>query len=282
MGTSQVGEWLLLHQPDRVPTWIPENLAATNLPLQVLRCEAWAATGGWEELRRTVSGGKSGLSQALAHYFQGRIALAAGRRAEAESEFRSAVDATRRDRRWMPLVARTSEKHGMTNAALAAWESLLDDPRHAVEAARNASRLSRPMDDLTAYRRAIQILTAFFASDDSFLAEEAVLDLLFGEETTRATQRLQRLAASHPERSEWKAGLALAHLRAGDAGSGLSLLEDGGFDFGKAPPRSQAIYVAVLAASGQRESARRMARRIPLSSLHLQERSLITPSLATP
>lgn len=278
----QVGEWLLLHRPDRLPGWIQDGAARTNLALQVLRCEAWAATSRWEELRNWMAGTQATLPTGLAHYLQGRMAVAAGRPAEAEAEFLAAVEGGRKDRLWIPRVARSAENAGLTNAALAAWESLLDEPRIAVEAARNASRLSKSLDDLTAYRRSIRILAGFFATDDSFQAEDAILDLLFEEEMPGALQRLQRLVESAPGRNEWKAGLALAHLRTGDPGAGLALLEESGLDFNRMPPRSQAIHVAVLAASGQRETARRLARRLPLSSLHLQERSLITPWLATP
>ena len=169
----------------------------------------------------------------------------------------------------------------MTNAALAAWETLLGDSRHSVEAARQVSRMARSMDDLTLFHRSVRRLAGFFSADESFTAEAAILDLLFEEETAKATKTLQGLHESQPDRIEWRIGLALARLRSADPSSGLALLEEAGFDFDRVSPRAKAVYVALLGASGQRESARRLARRVPIDLLHRQEKPLVAPWLTT-
>jgi len=169
----------------------------------------------------------------------------------------------------------------MTNAALKAWEALLGDSRHSVESARQVSRVAGTMDDLTLFHRSVRRLATFFSSDDSFTAEAAILDLLFDEETAKAAKTLQGLHESQPDRIDWRVGLALARLKSGDPSTGLALLEDASFDFERVSPRAKAVYVALLGAAGQRESARRMARRVPVDLLHLQEKPLVAPWLTT-
>ena len=277
--TATVAEWLIRHDAARLPEWLPETVTRTNRPLLVLRAEGLAAAGRWAELKPLLDDAGSGLSAGLAHFFRGRLAQAAGRTAEAESEYRGAVESAGNEHRWLPMLARTAESQNLHSVAMAAWEHLVDDPRHAVEAARQLTRLARPLDDLTVLRRAVRRLATFFSTDDSFAAEAAVLDVLFEEDVARATQTLERLVASKPAQADWRAGLALARIRSGDPGAGLALLDEAGFDFEAASPRAKAIYVAVLGASGQRESARRLVRKIPSGNLHLQERRLTDPWL---
>jgi len=279
--TYQVCEWLLRNAASRLPDWLPERMARTNTNLQMIRCEGLASAGLWKELEAILSEEKPGLTPGAVRYFRGRGSAAAGRRNEAESEYKAAVESAGDDRRWLPVLARTAEAQGMTNAALAAWEALLGDSRHSVEAARQVSRMAKSMDDLTLFHRSVRRLANFFSSDESFAAEAAILDLLFEEETAKATKTLEGLHESQPDRIEWRVGLALARLRAGDPSSGLGLLEGSDFDFDRVNPRAKAVYVALLGASGQRESARRMARRVPIDLLHLQEKPLVAPWLTT-
>jgi predicted Zn-dependent protease len=279
--TFQVCEWLLRNAASRLPDWLPEGMARTNLNLQMIRCEGLASAGRWKELQSILSDEKPGLTPGVVKYFRGRSSFAAGRRDEAEAEYRAAVESAGNDRRWLPVLARTAEAQGMTNAALAAWETLLGDSRHSVEAARQVSRMARSMDDLTLFHRSVRRLAGFFSADESFTAEAAILDLLFEEETAKATKTLQGLHESQPDRIEWRIGLALARLRSADPSSGLALLEEAGFDFDRVSPRAKAVYVALLGASGQRESARRLARRVPIDLLHRQEKPLVAPWLTT-
>jgi tetratricopeptide (TPR) repeat protein len=247
----------------------------------MIRCEGLATAGRWKELETVLSDEKHGLAPGVLRYFRGRISKAEGRRAEAESEYQAAVESAGDDRRWLPVLARTAEAQGMTNAALAAWEALLGDSRHSIEAARQVSRMSRTMSDLSVFHRSVRRLANFFSSDDSFTAEAAILDLLFDEETAKANQTLLKLHESQPDRIDWRVGLALARLKSGDPAAGLALLEDAAFDFDRVSPRAKAVYVSLLGAAGQRESARRMARRVPVDLLHLQEKTLVTPWLTT-
>lgn len=277
--TAAVSEWLLRHEPKRLPVWLPSELARTNRPFQILRAEGLAAAGQWPELKSVVDDPGSGLTTGLRHYFRGRMAMENGRATEAESEYHSAIEAAGQERRWMPRLGRLAEEQGFPLVALQAWERAVEDPRQAVEAARHISRLARPLDDLTTLRRSVRKLAQFFSSDDSFAAESAILDLLFNEDIPRATATLERVVASQPNHAEWRAGLALARLRAGDPAAGLTLLEESSLGVETASPRSRAIHVALLGSSGQRESARRLVRRIPSEKLRLQERRLIEPWL---
>jgi predicted Zn-dependent protease len=279
--TFQVCEWLLRNAASRLPDWLPEPMARTNQNLQMIRCEGLATAGRWKELEAVLTDERPGLPPGVQRYFRGRSHMAAGRRAEAESEYNAAVEAAGADRRWLPVLARTAEAQGMTNAALKAWEALLGDSRHSVEAARQVSRMAGTMDDLTLFHRSVRRLATFFSSDDSFTAEAAILDLLFDEETAKAAKTLQGLHESQPDRIDWRVGLALARLKSGDPSTGLALLEDASFDFERVSPRAKAVYVALLGAAGQRESARRMARRVPVDLLHLQEKPLVAPWLTT-
>jgi tetratricopeptide (TPR) repeat protein len=277
--TAMMAEWLLRHDAARIPEWLPASLIATNRPLIALRAEALANLQRWSELLTFVEGTRGAIEPGLAHFFKGRAAAAAGKRSEAESEYRSAIDAAGDGRRWLAMLARAAEAQGMPLVAIHAWEKLLDDPRQTVEAARELTRLARPLDDLATLRRAIRRLSEFFNTDDSFSAERAVLDLLFNEEVASATKTLERLQSAPGFQPEWRAGLALARLRGNDPAAALAVLEDASFDFAAAPARTQAIYVAALGASKQREAARRFALKIKSDSLRQQERVLVQPWL---
>jgi hypothetical protein len=129
---------------------------------------------------------------------------------DAATHYRSAVESAEAGERWLVVLARTAESQGLAAVAIEAWLRLIDDPRLAVEAARELSRLAAPLDDLTPMRRAVTRLSEFFNEDDSFAAERATLDLLFGENPARPTGVLERLCGRSDPRPEWRAGLALA------------------------------------------------------------------------
>lgn len=277
--TAALAEWLLKHDASRVPAWLSPAVTSTNRALVPLRAEALAKLGLWPDLAQLLDGSRGVMEPGLTHFYKGRAAAAAGRQAEAESEYRSAIEAAGGNRRWLPLLARTVEPQGFPIVAIQAWERLLDDPRFTVEAAREISRLARPLDDLSALRRAVRRLSDFFSADDSFSAESAVLNLLFNEDIAASTKVLERLQSSTKVQPEWKAGLALARLRNNDPSGALAIMEDSTFDFASSPARTQAIYVAALGASKQREAARRFASRIRAADLRLQERNLVQPWL---
>jgi tetratricopeptide (TPR) repeat protein len=273
-----VGNWLLRQDPARIAQWLSADTVGTNLALVSLRAQGLAEAGRWDDLAPLLEP-DGGLDPALSTFLKGRSAVAKNQLAEAESSFRTTIELLDKDVRLMPTIGRTAEQAGLTNVAMIAWERALSEPRLAMDAARQLIRLARPLDDLTTMRRAVQRMSDFFATDESFAGERALLDLLFSEDLVRSTSVLQQLVKNRPDNMTWKAGLALAHLRAQDPQKALSVFEETTIDFAGLAPRAQAIYVATLGQNQQREAARRFVRRMDLTQLKLQERELVRPWL---
>ena len=125
----------------------------------------------------------------------------------------------------------------------------------------------------------LRFLSGYMPGEESIAGERAWLEAVFGTEKEFALATLGTLAKSRTNQPGWRYGLALAMMRNGDAAGGLALAEQPPVEWESMEARWQAAYVALLGAGQQREAARRFARRIDPTKLHLQERGLVTPWL---
>ena len=176
-------------------------------------------------------------------------------------------------------LATLAESIGFYPEAIEAWEMLGNAPSAVLRSTREIIRLAAITSDLAAVRHAIERLDSFMPDQPSILGERAVLDVIFNERVGQAAAVLSQLQAKDPTNSAWRDGIALAKLRQGDAAAALSYLDEKGFDWDTADPRSKAIYVAVLGSAGQREMARRRSRSVPMERLRNAERQLVEPWL---
>jgi hypothetical protein len=103
------------------------------------------------------------------------------------------------------------------------------------------------------------------------------LNLLLGEKGSVEGSR--RRFDEHPALLACRTTLALACLRNGEPHAAGKLYEDAGIDWSTAQPGWQAVFAATLAACGESERARAVARGIDSAHLKPEERALIAPLL---
>jgi hypothetical protein len=273
----QMAQWSLNQAPSLLAAFLTPARIGTNRVYLTIKAEAFANASQWDNLEALLADRAHPLDPATEAWLRARVALARGKRDEAQNQLLAGIEAPGRHDAVLPLLARTAESAGFLPEALRAWERLSEIPAFVVQAGQEALRLAASTSDLAAARRTILRLASSLPGDPSLKGERAVLDLLYNENAPNALEVLGGLNRQHPDNAAWKAGLALARLQTGDAGGALALLEQGAFDWEGGTPRSRAIYIAVLGANGQREAARRFARRIDMEKLRTPERQLVAP-----
>lgn len=124
-------------------------------------------------------------------------------------------------------------------------------------------------------RDATSQLAAYLPGDRGVAILNAYLSALLQDTSARAKDNLLTLLGENPKESDAPLALALIELRLGEAAAALSRLEKMPRDWIQSTPQHGAIYAAALAASEQRELARRIARSVDVSKLRPEELDLI-------
>jgi tetratricopeptide (TPR) repeat protein len=276
---SDLARWGLKQTPAQLADFLTPDRIGTNRTLLTIKAEALADTRRWELLEPLVTNPTNAFEVTGRAWLRARLALAQGQREAARTLLLEGINFPQPDPRALILLAQTAEAAGFAGDALHSWERLAENPVLLVQASREVMRLSAATGDLPAARRVIQHLNDYMPGDDSLAGERAILDALYGDNLPHALTLLSSLVKKRPEMTVWRHGLALAKFKNGEPQSALALIEDTRFEWKDSSPRSQAIYVAVLGANGQRETARRFARQIALEKLRDAERQLVDPWL---
>ena len=276
---SVIASWATKNAPEAIPAAIPESCAATNQLALLHLSEALAELGRWPELHGLMDKYQKKYPLFAMDMLLSREAAATHQNSAAEKHLLSASQDAERDARQLILAANYAESMGYTNTALQIWDRVLNVRERSVVAASQILRLSKDQDDLTAEQRALHRLASQASADSRLAAESAERDLLVNVDVEPALKAIERQIASEPNEVRWRFAAALADLRRNNPSGALARIEQIEMANTQLPPRSRAIYAAVLGANQQREAARRMARQLAGERLKSQERELIQPYL---
>ena len=276
---AELLRWALKLDPTHTAAFLNPDRIGTNRTLVTIRAEALAGSSQWSDLDTMLANPALPFEPTGRALLRARSSLGQGKVEPGRGYILEGVNLPNPDPRGLVLLAKTAEGAGLPADAIRAWERLSENPALILQASREIMRLSQATADLLAARRVIQRLSDHMPGDESLAGERARLDALYGENLDSALSSLGGLVKKNPANIAWRHGLALARLRSGDAPAALSLIEETAYDWKLYTPRSQAIYIAVLGANGQRETARRFAHQVRIEKLREAERQLVEPWL---
>jgi hypothetical protein len=249
-----LGRWLLQQgEPARVLEVLPAAEALTRQELFLVRLDALASLGRWEEIKQTIETDQPPLQPLYAEVFQARAAKELGQLREANAHWTMALSYALPTPEQNLYLARYAEQMGEHRVAAKAWRQLARTPAWALRANLASLPLLEKDGDTRGLREAVQQLARLAPDDPAPRNDAAYLDLLLQENVKAATATAEQLVNEHPEVLAYRTTLALAYLRGDRVADALKLYAGLEVPWPKAPPRSQAIRAAVLAASGAAE-----------------------------
>ncbi len=268
--------WLADHEAvaELIPLLAPERIVGSPL-LRAARWEALIEGGRTEELHDFVEAPPPEIPPFLLHCLRASAAHAKGQAQSTVAHCGQAVQAAGKDPRAHQFIAKLAERLDQPKIALARRSALVLEFGAGLRGALEVLRLARLVDDLAAAGPVLSRLRDLMPSEDGVALTAAYLDALFGTPKPEVLARIRELVPARAREYSDFATLALCEWKSGDPSAALKVIETEGLDWTHADPRSQAVYVGVLGASGQREAASRQARRIPLEPLCREERALL-------
>jgi len=272
----QLAEWLDQQgETTAIVTLLTPERVQGNGALLNARLLALVALDQPEEVRTALADSASPLDPGQRDLLRAALAARAGQPAEAERELLKVIAASGSDASRLLAAVSVAERLNQPAAAIAAHEKLLDQPAHGVASARAILRLLDTFTDVKSQQATVHRLATSVPGFKSLAADDAYLRLLLADNIADARATLVTLAAQNPRDTRLRTSLALAEVLSKNHSEALSLLEAEPIDWAKAPPRSQAIYVAVLAANGKVDDARAWAKQVDLSRLKPEEQELV-------
>ena len=258
---------------------LPIAAVRTNALLLPLRALALADAEKWNELGGLLDDPASPLGPFLTASLQGRLSLARGRQAEAETHFRSALEQPAATASQIRYLARETERAGFPLLAIQAWQRLLYNSDETIGASLQVLRLLQPLEDTATVLATLRRLNDFIPGDEFVAGERAWHELMLRQNLDFGRRVTKDMAAKHPEDRQWRFLQALVQLRSDHASDALAAIEPELAHWGELSPRLQAVAVVALGENNQREAARGFARKIDAAKLRAAERQMLAPWL---
>ncbi|MSU36233.1 MAG: hypothetical protein EXS36_14275 [Pedosphaera sp.] len=256
---------------------LPAEIASQTLETASIRLGALAELGRWSELRSLLADTGNPADASHRQALRGLLATREGKTNEIAPSFELALKMAGNYPQRVRVVAKTAEFARQTNAALAAWNRLLQYSPMALDASRHIIALQQNAMDPRALRSTMQRMATFFPSDPIVISFLAYYQLLLDDHVADTRAQLRTLSEQDPKQTEIRFALAMAELKSGDAGTAVTLIEQPPFKFEDLAPHWQVVYVAALGASEQREAARQNGRKLDLRRLNEEEQKLVRP-----
>lgn len=237
----------------------------------LVRAEALSATQDWRTLLAMVNGG-SPVNDSVTNILRARAEEGLGRSAAANSSLRKAIRAS------VPrgALAETMAEVDRMNKQSVSDEVLLSlcgeyaTAEYALRVARwRFSSRGEPRLRQEAYQRAVKA-----APKASTVADLARLERLLNRESVDTAETAAALE-SEPDNIDFRLTHALALFADGRAGEARTVLEPQRIVQHQLQPGQKAIAVAVLAATGMKNEAIRLARTMPPDHLTDPEYRLV-------
>ncbi len=271
----QVVAWMIeMEQFAAVIALVPEIKAAADDDLASARLFSLTFAGDWKPMERLLDEADGKIAPGLESFYRAQVAHLARRTNEAALRWKVAIDANRGNPPVMEFIAHQAEAIGAIDEAARAWETLLDDPGWAYNAAREIFRIGgdghRPGQVHSAYKA----LAKLRRDRSDFQLGLAFHQLLLRLDEDDAQAVVRRGPEPFADRAFYSVTAALAALRAGDVDASLRWLESPEIHWDNARRTWRVIRIAALGSSGQRSFARALAKDLGPGSLSEPETML--------
>lgn len=254
---------------------IPRMEATTRSDLFLIRLDALAGLGKWNEIAGILHEDSPPLHEAALLLYRGRAARELGRPKEAATLYRHAISEASQDPGIMQYVINYLQSTGEGRILEEELLRLTDNPAGArqafaflvplIQKRRNAEEL------YTLYERMLKKLP----SDPVVQNDHRYFSALTGRRAD-VSGGLD-LVAKEPRMLAYRITLALVHLKSGQNEAALRVFDGITLNPEHILPYQRAVLAAILGANGREAEARQLAGSIPPDAVSEQELSLIAP-----
>jgi len=274
----QAADWLLTHgAPLRVTEVLDESLTRQNSAAAQRWIQARANAGNWAEVGGLIEDTSLTLSPNLRHCYRALMEFREGNTNAVISHLNDALTALKDNPTEVMIVANYAERLRQPKLAAAAFEKLLANPLHAASAAQEMLRLLSPSDDVQHLLTTLRRLRQFQPDNEDVADTISWYELVTGQRVPQNAAATQERMSRHPKSDRFRFTAALAHLKQHNPDAALNLLEGRSLDQTNAPARGRLLYVAAVGATGQRQTAERLAQELNPVIYKPEEFELVRP-----
>lgn len=272
---AEAGRWLNQRGgAAAVPDLISEETARSRRDLFLIRADALALQGQWDQLEKLLQDPEIPVERVFVRAFQFRVAVAQGRDNQAQIFWERALQETNRQPDLLWFLATYAERLGKLDQVEAAYRRLAQDAGAARLAYLAWARLLESTGQTERLRKLMVEIAARYPHEPAPRNDLLYLDLLTGHPPTPRLEAARQQVASDPRVGAYRITLALALLKSGLAEEAVPLF-DGFPPLEQWPPGWRAVHAAVLHAAGQTALARELTAAIPRDRLKPEERALL-------
>lgn len=274
----QAADWLLTHgAPTRVTEVLDESLIRQNGAAAQRWIQARANAGNWAEVGGLIEDTSLTLSPNLRHCYRALMEFREGNTNAVISHLNDALTTLKDNPTEVMIVANYAERLRQPKLAAAAFEKLLANPLHAARAAQEMLRLLSPSDDVQHLLTTLRRLHQFQPDNEDVADTISWYELMTGQRVPQNAVATQERMSRHPKSDRFRLTAALAHLKQHNPDAALNLLEGQSLDQTNAPARGRLLYVAAVGATGQRQTAERLAQDLNPATYKPEEFELVRP-----
>ncbi|MBC2595133.1 hypothetical protein H5P28_12770 [Ruficoccus amylovorans] len=273
----ELGRWLNLQgRYEQTLALIPSDMAFARKDLFLVRLDALAQLGRWEEIGEIIQRPHAPLDEFLKFLFLSRVYFETGKLAEAEITWdRAVLEASREvDKLWY-LVKYARQLNFNAEAIKALWR-LADYPAQKRQAYAQLLVLYQLGHDTAGMLRVLDRMLVSYPDNFSVLNDWAYINLLRNQrvpEALRAAQRVLR-ESTQPFLAHYVT-LALAYYRTGDFKQALDTLQPLQINWAEAPAKWRVVFAAILRANGRFSDAALMLSGVHAEDLLPEELALV-------
>jgi tetratricopeptide (TPR) repeat protein len=263
---------------------IPLDRATQSRELFLEHVDALAALNRWDEMKKLLEGERYPLDPVIQNMYLARCYTEQGERVSADNNWQQAIENSAGDLTKLLMLAAYAEKNGAPQVAATAYDAAVAVSPKSREAQLGRLRSIRDRGDTKKIQSILDELLKIWPSDTNLQNDQAYVRLLLLPKDTKPDSSdlksietlAQKLVDGQPSSLPHRTVVALALLKENRAYTALSLYNNLVVSQNAISPSTIAVHAAVLAASGQPESAKTEAQKIPVEKLLPEERALIT------
>lgn len=281
-GEREAGaRWLVqVRENQRAVEILPLEAAAARMDWLLIWLDATAGLGRWSDVQAALDRPDVALPDSVRELFYGR-ALDAQGKPFAQVHYEKALAAAGNDTERLFYLAGYFNEMGAHKLSIAALNKLTENPDFARTAYQGLIGIYRRMQDTRGLLELLERMYRRWPSDLAVGNDLRYLRLLTGTDIAEAVQSAREVATRNPGVLPFQMTLALGLLRQGRAEEAAGIFEESKIQIAQLLPQQRAIFAAILAATGDRNSAAGVANLTDRSQLLSEEAALI-PAAASP
>ncbi len=249
--------------------------AIRNGELFLLRIDALAGLGRWDDARRILEDDFLPIDPILAELYRARVATVLDDKTAQEIHWRKIKRLTVGNVTQMRFVADYAEKMGALDRAISFYEDLAQASLIDMYGNRKLISLYEQTANTLKLRKTLQRMLEVMKNDPVIQNDIAYVNLLLKEEIDFSEKLAHVLVKQHPDVPAFRVTLMFALYRKYRFSEAFEVWQSLNVPKENMLPGWRAVAVAVLESVGKKAEAREIVKDIPVARLKHEERLLI-------